>query len=257
MIGKVGILAYTIIAALSNPAAARSENLSKKVEGNTFRVEVPYANFFPECRENYEDIPCEWDFLVISRPPLTVSAGSIHSAKYDLRLPASKWNGFNYRDNNRLYPNCSKEITSSLVREISEQRQDRSPRWIASLPTELSGCFSKRIVGSEVGTDEYWVINESVLVAAVSCNPHGSVPNPICGVEIYLRDGSVAIVGGYFPYVNIENFLSRFSQVVIDLSAYIPIPEYQRELKVIFGKNYKMTATAMDVAQAKMDEVDG
>jgi hypothetical protein len=101
------------------------------------------------------------------------------------------------------------------------------------------------------------VINNNVLVAAISCKPHGSVLNPNCGFEIYLKDGTVAIVGGYFPYASIENFLLRFSQVMIELSHSIPVSEYQHELRRIFEKRYEVTAAAMDVVQRKMGEVDG
>jgi hypothetical protein len=128
MIGKIGTSVFIFISAVLNPVMGKSENLSGKVEDNSFRVEVPYADFFPECRENYEDVPCEWSFLVISRPPLNDTAGSINSDKYELRLPTFKWNGLNYRNNNGMYPNCSKGIASSLVKNISEQRQDQNPR---------------------------------------------------------------------------------------------------------------------------------
>ncbi|MEB8388525.1 hypothetical protein OO012_14965 [Rhodobacteraceae bacterium KMM 6894] len=250
MISKINMSVCIFISAFLNPVMGKSED-------NSFRVEVPYADFFPECRENYEDDPCEWSFLVISRPPLNDPTGSINSEKYDLKLPAFKWNGLSYRSNNGLYPSCSMGIASSLVKNLSVQRQDQNPRWIASLPTELSGCFSARIVKSEVMTDEYWVINNNVLVAAISCKPHGSVLNPNCGVEVYLKDGTVAIAGGYFPYTNIENFLLKFSQVMIGLSDVIPIPEYQQEFRRVFEKRYEITANAMDVAQRKMGEING
>lgn len=240
-----------------NPVMEKSENQTGNAVGNSFRVKVPYADFFPECRENYEDVPCAWNFLLISRPPLNDPTGSINSDKFELRLPIFKWNGLNYRNNNGLYPHCSMEIASNLAKNISEQRQNQNPRWIASLPTELSGCFSAKIVKSEVGTDEYWVINNNVLVAAISCKPHGSVLNPNCGVEMYLKDGSVAIAGGYFPYTNIEDFLIRFSQVMIDLSNAIPVSEYQNELRRIFEKRYEVTATAMETAKGKKGEIDG
>ncbi|MEP1421084.1 MAG: hypothetical protein ABJK59_04870 [Erythrobacter sp.] len=249
MISKIGTSFLIFMSALLNPVMGKSE-------GNSFRVEVPYADFFPECRENYEDAPCEWSFLVISRPPLNDPTGSINYDKYELRLPTLKWNGLNYRSNNELYPNCSMEIASSLVKNISEQRQNQNPRWIASLPTELSGCFSPRIVKSEVGTDEYWVINNNTLVASISCAPHGSVLNPTCSIEIYLGDGSAAVVGGNFPYANIENFLLRFSRVMIDLSDAVPVSEYQRELRIIFEKRYEVTPIAMDVIQRKKSEID-
>ncbi|MDG1456462.1 MAG: hypothetical protein P8Q92_00910 [Pseudoprimorskyibacter sp.] len=99
------------------------------------------------------------------------------------------------------------------------------------------------------------MINNNVLVAAIRCKPHGSVLNPNCGVEIYLKDGTVAIAGGYFPYANIEKFLLRFSQVMIDLSDAIPVSEYQHELRRIFEKRYEVTATAMDLVQRKQGEV--
>ncbi|MDG1456463.1 MAG: hypothetical protein P8Q92_00915 [Pseudoprimorskyibacter sp.] len=124
MISKISTSVFVFISAFLNPVMGTSENLLGKVEGNSFRVEVPYADFFPECRENYEDVLCEWSFLVISRPPLNDPTGSINSEKYELRLPTFKWNGLNYRDNNGLYPDFSMGIASSLVKNISEQRQD-------------------------------------------------------------------------------------------------------------------------------------
>ena len=250
MICKISTSLLIFVSAFLNPVMGKSED-------NSFRVEVPYVDFFQECRENYEDVPCKWNFLVISRPPLNDPTGSINSDKYELRLPTFKWNRLNYRDNNELYPYCSMGIASGLVKNISDQRQDQNPRWIASLPKELSGCFNARIVKYEVGTDEYWVINNNVLVATISCKPHGSVLNPNCGVEIYLKDGSVAISVGYFPYANIEKLLLRFSQVMIDLSNSIPISEYQKELRRVFEKKYEVTETAMAVAQRKKGEIDG
>ena len=167
------------------------------------------------------------------------------------------WNGLVYRSDNDSYPNCSMKVASSLVEDISAQRSDQNSRWIALLPTKLSGCFNTKIVNSEIGTDEYWVINDNVVVAAISCKPPGSVVNPNCGVEMYIEDGLFAISGGYIPYVNIEKILSRFSQIVLRLSNSIPILEYRTELNLIFGEGYAASPTAVRVARRIKGEIDG
>ena len=64
-----------LVLGVFSPVALKGENVARTNEISSFRLEVSYFDFFPDCRENFEDFSCKWNFLLISRPPLNELGG--------------------------------------------------------------------------------------------------------------------------------------------------------------------------------------